>query len=77
MYIKKCQNFTVFQMRFGLFEYVIIFFELCDGLVLFQHYINNILKKYLDIFCITYFNDILIYSKNEFEYKIYIRKILN
>jgi hypothetical protein len=31
----------------------------------FQALINDILRKYLDIFVVTYLNDILIYSTNE------------
>ena len=42
----------------------------------FQYYINNILRKYLDIFCTVYIDDILIYSDLLSEYKSYIRKVL-
>ena len=37
---------------------------------------NDILFYYLDIFYITYLNDILIYSKDPLEYEIYIKKVL-
>ena len=37
---------------------------------------NNILFKYLDDFYIAYLNDIIIYSKNIKEYKLYIYKVL-
>jgi hypothetical protein len=37
---------------------------------------NNILFEYLDIFCIIYLNDIIIYSNTKEEYELYIRKIL-
>jgi hypothetical protein len=36
---------------------------------------NNILFEYLDIFCIIYLNDIIIYSNTKKKYKLYIRKI--
>ena len=39
-------------------------------------YINNILQEYLDIFVIIYLNNILVYSKNKTDYKVYIKKIL-
>ena len=32
--------------------------------------------EYLDNFCITYLDDILIYSENPQEYKEYIKKVL-
>ena len=40
-------------------------FGLTNAPVTFQIFINNILRKYLDIFIIIYFNNILIYSQTE------------
>jgi hypothetical protein len=37
---------------------------------------NNILFNYLDNFYIAYLDNILIYSDNELEYKLYIKKVL-
>ena len=37
---------------------------------------NDILLDYLDVFCIVYLDDILIYSKNELKYKEHIKKML-
>jgi hypothetical protein len=37
---------------------------------------NDILFNYLNDFYTTYLNDIIIYSNNELEYKIYIKKVL-
>jgi len=37
-------------------------FDLMNTPVSFQVYINDILYKFLDQFCVTYLNDILIYS---------------
>ena len=37
---------------------------------------NNILFKYLDDFYIAYLDNIIIYSKNAEEYKLYIYKVL-
>jgi hypothetical protein len=36
---------------------------------------NNILFEYLDIFCITYLDNIIIYSNTKKKHKLYIRKI--
>ena len=44
-------------------------FKLTNAPVTFQAFINNVLRKYLDIFVIIYFNDILIYSQTEEDYK--------
>lgn len=77
LYIQEsAKTFTTFWMYFSLFEYVVMFFGLCNSLTSFQYYINNILKKYLNIFYTIYLNNILIYDKNKLEYKIHIKKVL-
>ena len=42
----------------------------------FYNYINNTLQKQLDNFVIVYLDNILIYSDNKAEYKIYIKQVL-
>ncbi len=37
---------------------------------------NNMLLDYLDDFYIVYLDNILIYSDNELEYELYIKKVL-
>ena len=37
---------------------------------------NDVLFDYLDVFCTTYLNDILIYSEDPLEYKSHIKKVL-
>jgi hypothetical protein len=37
---------------------------------------NNVLFEYLDDFYMAYLDDILIYSENLEEYKIYVYKVL-
>ena len=37
---------------------------------------NDILFNYLDDFYIAYLENILIYSNNELEYELYIKKVL-
>ena len=52
-------------------------FELINACATFQTYINNVLRKYLDVFIVIYLNDILIYLKNEKDHKKHVRQILN
>jgi hypothetical protein len=66
----------VFNTRYSFFETLVILFGLFNTLVIFQTRINEILYLYLDVFCIVYINDILVYSNNLLEYKKYIKKIL-
>ena len=37
---------------------------------------NNVLFDYLDNFCITYLDNILIFSNNKLEHKHHVRKVL-
>ena len=62
----------VFRLRYGLFKYIVMPFRLIGALAIFIVLINNILRKYLDIFIIIYIDNILIYSKNKFNYIKYI-----
>ena len=41
-----------------------------------QVLINNILREYLDRFCVAYLDDILIYSDNIKDYKKHVRLVL-
>jgi len=43
-------------------------FGLTNALSSFQHFINNTLHPYLDIFYTAYINDILTYSNNLAKY---------
>ena len=49
-----------------------MFFKLTNALVTFQAFINNVLKKYLDVFVIIYLDNILIYSQTKKDHKKYI-----
>ena len=44
--------------------------------MLFQALINNLLREYLDVFCMAYLDNILIYSKDLENYKQHVAKVL-
>jgi len=67
---------TIFIIYYNLFEYVVMFFKLCNILATFQFFINKTLSSYLDKFCIVYINNILMYSNIKKEHKNYVNKIL-
>ena len=56
---------TAFLTRYGLFEYTVMPFGLCNAPSTFQAFINDVLREYLDVFCSAYLDDILIYSDNK------------
>ena len=70
------EELTAFRTRFGLFEYLVMPFGLCNGPASFQHYINDTLREYLDDICTAYLDDILIYSDIELEHEIHVKRIL-
>ena len=59
---------TAMQTYYGLFEYLIMLFELYEALSSFQSYINDILQDCLDVFVTAYIDDILIFSKSKKEH---------
>ena len=59
-----------------LYKYLVMLFELFNASVLFQNHINNILQDYLDVFCIIYINNILIYSDTLKEHRQHVWQIL-
>ena len=72
---KKRKKKTIFLTRWNLFEYVIMFFDLYNAFETFQSFINVILRKYLNEFCIVYVNDILMYNNIKEKHVNHIRKI--
>ena len=67
---------TAFRTQYGLHEYLVMLFGLANAPSSFQNFINNILYKMLDKFCIAYIDDILIYSNFKKEHKSHIQKVL-
>ena len=51
-------------------------FELYNALNIFQIFINDDLREYLNVFYFTYFDDILIYNNTKKKYIKYIKKVL-
>src|SRR6266498_3697933 len=50
-------------------------FSLCNASAIFQHLINQVLRKYLEKFILVYLDDIIIYSKIFEEYKEHVRLV--
>jgi hypothetical protein len=67
---------TAFWTKYGLYKYLVMPFGLTNALASFQQWMNEVLSDYLDIFCIAYLNDILIYSDNLKQYCQHVRRIL-
>jgi hypothetical protein len=59
-----------------LFESLVMPFGLTNTPTSFQHFINNVLRPYLDVFVTAYLDDILIYSDNLKEHRKHVLKVL-
>ena len=67
---------TVFHTHYSLYKYLVMLFELINASSNWQHFINDILWEHLNEFCITYLNNILIYSDTEEEYVKHVDWVL-
>jgi hypothetical protein len=66
----------MFWPKYGLYEYLMMPFGLTNAPASFQHWMNKVLSDYLDIFCIAYLDDILIYSDNLKQHRNHVQLIL-
>jgi len=67
---------TAFRTRYGLYEYCVMPFGLTNAPASFQRWMNEILSEYLDIFCVAYLDDILVFSQTLEEHRRHVRAIL-
>jgi hypothetical protein len=68
---------TVFSIRYGLYKYLVILFELTNASAHFMHLMNSTFMSELDKFVMVFINDILIYSKSEEEHEQHLQVILH
>ena len=67
---------TAFRTRYGLYEYTVMPFGLCNAPGTFQYYVNDIFHDYMDDFMESYLDDLLIFSATLKEHKVHVRKVL-
>ena len=67
---------TAFRTRYGLYEYCVMPFGLCNAPASFQGLINNVLREHLDQFVTAYLDDILVYSKTLEEHRRHVTAVL-
>jgi hypothetical protein len=63
---------TAFSTRYGLYEYLVMSFELINAPAHFMYLMNSVFMPELNKFIMVFIDDILIYSKNEEEYEQHI-----
>jgi len=62
-----------FHTHYDHFKYMIMSFNLINASVIFQTYINKILTKFLNNFCVIYLNDILIFFVKKIDYVNHVK----
>lgn len=67
---------TAFRTRYGHFQYTVMPFGLTNAPATFQAYIHRSLADMLDTCCISYMDDILVYSQTREEHTKHLREVL-
>ena len=68
---------TAFHTRYGHFEYLVMPFGLTNAPASFQAYANDCLREFLDLFCVVYLDDVLIFSETFEEHVCHVKKVLS
>ncbi len=75
--IKKDNEWkTAFCTYYSHFKYIVMSFRLINALTTFQAYINKALTELVNVFCVIYLNDILIYFSSLEEHQSHVKQIL-
>jgi hypothetical protein len=72
----KSKDLITFRTRFDVYKYRVLSFELCNELVIYQHYMNDVFFDYLDDFVSAYIDDILIYNNSKAKHIEHVKKVL-
>jgi hypothetical protein len=65
-----------FSTRYGLYEYLVMSFDLTNAPTYFMYLMNSVFKQELDKFVVVFIDDILIYSKNPEDHRNHLRIVL-
>jgi hypothetical protein len=64
---------TASTMRYGLYEYFVMFFGLTNAPTHFMYLMNSVFMQELDKFIVVFIDDILVYLKSTEEYEEHLQ----
>jgi len=67
---------TTVSTKLGTYAYLVMPFGLCNGPAAFQQWINEVLMEHIDMCCIVYLDDVLIYSNTLQQHRKDVSNIL-
>ena len=67
---------AAFRTRYGHFEFMVMPFGLTNALTAFMDLMHRVFQPYLDQLVVVFVDDILIYSKSEWEHEYHLRIVL-
>jgi hypothetical protein len=67
--VRECDILKiVFISRYGMYEFMVISFELTNAPAYFMYLMNKVFMEYLDKFVVVFIDDILVYLRSEEEH---------